>query len=289
MALLKDTVITGDLSTTGNTGSSSYSINDLKIFYGTCDTAAATTAKVVVCPEFTASNLVAGTLIVVKFSATNSGAVGSITMNVNSTGAKNIKKIYNAAVSNLVAAGEIIAGISYMFSYNGTYWVLVSGLDYNSTGTVNQAAVITTNGEYCLLHANDTGTAAKNGAAVYKSAATINPSTGQITMKGKPVLYGEYAASTAPSSPVSGQIWFKQATMTVEEAKVLVVSATASSLPTTISNANIKSDMVVIKHEIGNPSLVSGSLSFAMSAGSATISGSLSGSTTITLYLQRSR
>lgn len=289
MALLKDTVITGDLSTSGNTGSSSYSINGLKIFYGTCDTAAATTAKVVTCPEFTANDLVAGSLIIVKFTATNSGAVGSITMNVNSTGAKNIKKIYNAAVSNLVAAGEIIAGISYMFSYNGTYWVLVSGLDYNSTGTVNQSAVITTNGEYCLLHANDTGTAARNGYAVYKSSATINPSTGQITMKGKPVVYGEYSESTEPSSPVSGQIWFKQATMTVEEAKVLVVSATASSLPTTINNANIKADMVVIKHEIGNPALVSGNLSFAMSAGSATISGSLSGSTTITLYLQRSR
>ena len=104
------------------------------IFQGTCETAAATTAKTVVCPDFTASDLVKGALIFVTFSATNTGAVASLTMNVNSTGAKPIKKQYNGGVSNLNNASELIANSTYLFQYNGTNWVNMT-LDYNTNTT----------------------------------------------------------------------------------------------------------------------------------------------------------
>ena len=104
------------------------------IFKGTCETAAATTAKTVVCPDFTASDLVKGALIFVTFSATNTGAVASLTMNVNSTGAKSLKKQYNGGVTNLTSASELIANSTYLFQYDGTNWVNMT-LDYNINTT----------------------------------------------------------------------------------------------------------------------------------------------------------
>lgn len=93
------------------------------VFYGTCSTAAGTVAKVVECADFTADNLKAGTIIIVTFTATNSGAVANLTMNVNSTGAKHIKYINNGSLGNLSSAGYLKAGVEYPFYYDGTNWV----------------------------------------------------------------------------------------------------------------------------------------------------------------------
>lgn len=106
-------------------------LGNAKIFYGTSDTAAATVAKAVTCSDFKSADLVAGAIVFVKFTNTNSGAVASITLNVNSTGAKPIKQILNSSVSNLSAAEQIIANETYMFTYDGTNWV--TKLNYNTT------------------------------------------------------------------------------------------------------------------------------------------------------------
>lgn len=106
-----------------------------KIFSGTCSTAAGTVAKVVDCDQFTSEDLVKGALIFVTFSATNSGAVASLTMNVNDTGEKPLRKIYTASTPvNLTAAGELRANQTYLFSYDGTNWVCMT-LDYNTNST----------------------------------------------------------------------------------------------------------------------------------------------------------
>ena len=110
-------------------------IGNAKIFYGTCSTAAATVNKEVVCESFTSEDLVKGALIFVTFDTTNSGAVADISLNVNNTGAKHITKLYNTTANpNLTAAGELKANKTYLFGYDGTYWVCLT-LDYNSTGT----------------------------------------------------------------------------------------------------------------------------------------------------------
>ena len=107
--------------------------NDLRIFRGTCSTAAGTAAKVVDCDDFTANDLTKGAIIFVTFDATNSATASSLTMSVNSTTAKPIKKQYNAnSASNLVSNGEIRANSTYLFQYDGTNWVCMT-LDYNST------------------------------------------------------------------------------------------------------------------------------------------------------------
>ena len=75
----------------------------------------------------------------------------------------------------------------------------------------------------------------------------------------------------------------------LNEAKVLILSTTVSSLPATISNSSITSDMVVLKSDFSDPSAQVSDLTVTTSDGSLTIAGTLSGSTTITLYLLKSR
>ena len=75
-----------------------------------------------------------------------------------------------------------------------------------------------------------------------------------------------------------------------ETREVLVVTiASFSSLPHTITNANITSDMVVVNSVLGTPSAQTGDWTVTTADGSATITGSISGETSLTLYLMKSR
>lgn len=94
------------------------------IHYGTCSTAAATADKTVSCTGF---NLTTGAVIYVRFTVTNTAAVGNLTLNVNSTGAKLIK--YRNG--NINSAGNLAANRTYCFIYDGTYYQLVGDLDTN--------------------------------------------------------------------------------------------------------------------------------------------------------------
>lgn len=75
-----------------------------------------------------------------------------------------------------------------------------------------------------------------------------------------------------------------------ETREVLVVTiASFSSLPHTITNANITSDMVVVNFVLGTPSAQTGDWTVTTADGSATITGSISSETSLTLYLMKSR
>lgn len=70
------------------------------------------------------------------------------------------------------------------------------------------------------------------------------------------------------------------------DSEVIVVNlASFSSLPQTVSNAAIKADHVVINSTLGTPSAQTGDWTVTTAAGSLTISGNISGSTTLTLTL----
>lgn len=182
-------------------------------------------------------------------------------------------------------------------AYTLDRWRIHNYYDSGNTNTYVTQTNTTGNANYSVLlssTANTTTTktegARKNTNFYYNTSTNLLTVGGNITSNGKPVIFGEYSASSAPSSPVTGQIWLKDATMTVEEAKVLVVtSSSVSSLPTTISNSSITADMEVLKSELGNPSAQSSDLTVTTAAGSATISGTLSGATTIRLWLMRGR
>lgn len=103
-----------DSNTVANRGDS--------VFYGTCETAAGTAAKVVVCDAFTSADLVAGTHITVKFSNANSYN-GQATLNINDTGAKNVYYVGSTANAQYMW----VAGESVDFVYNGTQWATTNG------------------------------------------------------------------------------------------------------------------------------------------------------------------
>ena len=154
---------------TGNTGG---------VFYGTCSTAAGTVAKVVECADFTADNLKAGTIIIVTFTATNSGAVASLTMNVNSTGAKPIKYINNGTLGNLTSAGYLKANTEYPFYYDGTNWVVWFNCNttYSALSEADMKAGTATTGR--LITAQRLKQAVKYHAPV----TSVNGSTGDVTV-----------------------------------------------------------------------------------------------------------
>lgn len=70
---------------------------------------------------------------------------------------------------------------------------------------------------------------------------------------------------------------------------VKVNKASVSSLPTTISNSGITQTMEVVNCVLSNSSAQVGNWTVTTSNGSLTVSGSISGSTDITLYLSETR
>lgn len=70
---------------------------------------------------------------------------------------------------------------------------------------------------------------------------------------------------------------------------VKVSKSSVSSLPTTISDSKILASHEVVQAVLSNPSAQTGDWTVTTSAGSAVISGSISGTTNITLYLAVTR
>lgn len=89
------------------------------MLYGTCATAAATAAKVVTCANF--SKLETGVTIHVKFTYSNTAS--SATLNVNSTGAKNLC-CYGTTRVGTTEKTSWKAGAVVSFTYDGTSWVM---------------------------------------------------------------------------------------------------------------------------------------------------------------------
>lgn len=174
----------------------SFALRASAISYGTCSTAAGTAAKTVTCSGFT--DLVEGATVLVKFANTNSAAVANLTLNVNGTGAKNIKYIYNSSINNIPAVGYLKANNAYLFYYDGTYWIVM--MIYNSTYTAatSVTAVSTTS-------AIGTSAAYARQDHVHNIALATGDANGQVKIAGTNVSVkgldtAAYTASTAYAS-----------------------------------------------------------------------------------------
>lgn len=114
-------------------------------FFGTCSSEGSQTTKVVNdCLGFV---LYTGASIYVRFTETNTGALSSLMLNVNNTGAKPIKRY---GTTNLNALDAITAGMVCNFVYDGSYWQWVGQMNtdtniipsaYCNTITSNPAKV----------------------------------------------------------------------------------------------------------------------------------------------------
>ena len=101
-------------------------LNIGKIYYGTCDTAAATSDKIVTCSNFV---LETGAVIFVQFTNTNTASPTNLSMRINSSNSadnKPIRYYHNdeATPSYLPAAGYIKQNQTYRFHYDGTNYIM---------------------------------------------------------------------------------------------------------------------------------------------------------------------
>lgn len=114
--------------------------DNTNIVYGTCSTSASTKAKVINIEGNENWQLAVGSVIMVKFSSTNTAS--NPTFNVNDTGAKPV--IYNTSTittSSLSYAGYANRTIEYV--YNGTGYVFL-GWSYNTAYSSMTASEATT-------------------------------------------------------------------------------------------------------------------------------------------------
>lgn len=125
--------ITGTNGTTGLVAST---------LYGTCATAAATAAKVVTCSAF--DKLLDGVTIHVLFTYSNTASAP--TLNVNSTGAKAIKRYGTTAPGTTEAASWPAGGmVSFTYDNTNSFWRMNdTSTVVNSDENVKQSASTTT-------------------------------------------------------------------------------------------------------------------------------------------------
>ena len=128
------------------------------------------------------------------------------------------------------------------------------------------------------------GNTVTDGTAVFKAVSV----SGQITKISK-IGNLSNLNTTDKSSAVAA---INEVNTKVSKTEVLIINVSSfSSLPQTVSNASIESDMVVVNSVLGNPLVQTADWTVTTSNGSLTISGTsaISGSTTATLYLMKSR
>lgn len=136
-------------------------------WYGTSSTNASTTTKVVSCTGYT---LATGRTIAVKFSNTNTGAVASLQLNVNQTGAKPIKyKGGNLPSADLLASDSVIH-----FLYDGTNYEIIGGVGGGGVTSVNNKTGVVT------LNASDVGAVASNQGSGNAGAFLVVNSSGIV-------------------------------------------------------------------------------------------------------------
>lgn len=107
---------------------------------------------------------------------------------------------------------------------------------------------------------------------------------------GDPVTlaHGGTGAVTAANARSSLSVYSKaEATALIGKA-LKVDCGTVSSLPKTITNSAITTEMSVVHSIMGTPSAMTSDWTVTTVNGSLTISGSISGSTSLILYLERS-
>lgn len=143
------------------------------LLYGECTIAAATAAKTVTVNS--SFKLVTGATIAVKFSNTNTA--DAPTLNVNSTGAKALKRT-NSTYAGTSSHTSWVAGETVPLLYDGSSWLIMNNMAQNNYVTQSYSS---SNTDYNLALSAYTST--NGGATTLNHSNKIkgNPSTGRIT------------------------------------------------------------------------------------------------------------
>lgn len=277
--------------------------------YGTCSTAAGTAAKVVTCSNF--DKLLTGVTIHVKFD--NSNTVANPTLNVNSTGAKNIYR-YKTTAPGTDPYTSWISGAVVSFTYDGSAWIMNDWLNsdthYYRPIKVNGTQILATSSATALdLVAGSNVTLTNSSGAVtitsqdtkYTLVNDMNdggglcPKIEQGATSDQPYFLkavGSSASWAVPANATTSYAGYMSATdkTFIEGLKsknnIIVIDVPSfSSLPQTVTNSLILENHVLLRYELGTPSAQESDWTVTITAGSATISGTMVSSTSTTLRL----
>lgn len=182
--------------------------------------------------------------------------------------------------------GQVLTKLS---SAEGDFdWENVDGLP--SGGTTGQVLtkVSSADGDANWQNVNGLPSGGTVGQVLTKQSSTAGDATWQtINIPTVDQTYSSVSTNAQSGVAVASAVATAKAEAIAEIKCLVLTSSSFSSLPQTITNANITSDHVVINSVLSNPSAQTGDWTVTTSNGSLSISGSISGSTTITLYLMR--
>lgn len=251
-----------------------YTPQGLGFGYGTCSTAAATAAKTATLSGYA---LTKNGIVCIRF--TNS-VPANATLNVNSKGAKAIMYKGVAIVAGIIKAGDMAS-----FVYTGSYYVLIAIAERGEPFTGATSSTDGTAGQVPAPSSGDSDRFLKGDGTW--SNPTASTMTGATASTG-----GTGGSVPAPSAGDQNKAFTGGGTYVdslVKDRVLEVTLSSVSSLPQTISNASVESDMVVVNSTLSNPAAQTGDWTVTTSSGSLTLSGNISGTTNITLYLMKSR
>ena len=207
------------------------------IHYGTCSTAAGTAAKTVAITGFT---LTTGAVAYVKFSNTNTAATP--TLNINSTGAKNIYDQHGVQIT--ASYGHyLIAGKIYTFMYDGTNYVIINvpkTLELYErrtiTTTLNKAKGYGGMGNMFHLLANTNTSATDNGKPPLGDANVLQMNWDNTT--------GDYDSQLAIST-ASNRMEFRSAASSKKAWREVVTITPDTAVGNTVEPVYVASDGIV--------------------------------------------
>ena len=243
----------------------------------------------------------------------DTGETGTSITSVQKTGTSGLVDTYTITFSNgetttfTVTNGRNGTGAGSVISV-GTGAGLTGG-PITESGTIKAKMVRDTNGS--IASATPTETAGRQYPVVPDSSGNLSVNVPWVDTQGDSVSYtpsvqtgtklgdieinGNTQSIYAPAIPTdvsdfTNDAGYQDATQVaaaVDASKVLQIDIAAfSSLPQTVTNASITEDMVVVNSVLGTPSAQTGTWTVTTGAGTLTVSGSISGSTTLTLYLE---
>ena len=160
----------GPTGAKGSTGATGPAV----AYYATGTSSSTTTACVASCSGF---SLATGKVVAVKLYKAHSN--GTMTLNVNSTGAKSCQYGGSSIIPTLDVSKV------YQFVYDGSYYQLVGEIDTDTTNSNNSVAQYstTTNDSYPLLFKYTAGVTSTSTSTTYSrfnNSIYVNPSTGTL-------------------------------------------------------------------------------------------------------------
>ena len=211
-------------------------------FYGTCDTAAATAAKIVKLVDTSpnAATLITGMLLCVKFTYAN--GVASPTLTIQTSGgtqliaAKSIMR-YGTTAPSTNAATSWTAGAVVPFIYDGTNWIEASSWDNNTTysalslgfgyGTCSTAA--DTAAKAVTLSSGVLGANGSIVAVKFTNACTVTKPTLNVNSKGAKNIFWHGAQLTDTGLIKAGDI----VTFMYDDTQYQIISISPITVDTT--------------------------------------------------------